>query len=237
MFLRSGRKRSALGNFVRGVEASFPIVLGYLPVAVAFGISAAGAGMSTGESVLVSALIFAGASQFSFVGLIGAGTPIAIATVTSLALNLRHILYGPLVARFLSRPRLHHALPLAFGLTDEVFATALVRLEKIDSSARMFWLLGLEAGAYLSWVAGTFAGAAGGELLLLASPSFAPLMSFALPALFAALLLPLLRGDTLYAAVTGAAIALTAFLLGFTAMGVLFAGILGPLFAIAVRRR
>ncbi|WP_456475308.1 AzlC family ABC transporter permease [Candidatus Pyrohabitans sp.] len=219
-----------------GITSSLPIMLGYLPVAMAFGISAAGVGMNMVESVLISALIFAGASQFALVSLLAAGTSLAVATIAALALNLRHLLYGPLVASLLNPSKPIHAAPLAFGLTDEVFATALVQLEKVDNDQREPWLLGLEAGAYFSWVGGTFIGAAGGEALLSLSPALAPVLSFALPALFMALLLPMLHGEATIAAIVGAGIALIMHSLGFTALGILFAGIAGPLLALALRR-
>ena len=118
-----------------GVASSFPIVLGYLPVAVAFGISAAGVGMSTGESVLISALIFAGASQFALVGMLAAGAPLAVASAAALALNLRHLLYGPLIAPLLNPAGRIYAVLLAFGMTDEVFATALAKLKRLSGRA------------------------------------------------------------------------------------------------------
>ncbi len=218
-----------------GVASSFPIVLGYLPVAVAFGISAAGVGMSTGESVLISALIFAGASQFALVGMLAAGAPLAVASAAALALNLRHLLYGPLIAPLLNPAGRIYAVPLAFGMTDEVFATALARLKEVERT-RASWLLGLEAGAYLAWVGGTFLGASSGEALLSLSPALAPVLSFALPALFLALLLPMLHGDGALAALAGGGVALVMHLLGFAAFGILGAGIAGPLFVLLLRR-
>ena len=223
--------------FFEGIAASLPIMVGYLPVAMAFGISAAGAGMSIGESVLASALIFAGASQFALVSLLVTGTHIAVATITALALNLRHVLYGPAVASLLPRRcKQNHILPIAFGLTDEVFATALVQLNKVNKDGRIFWLLGLEAGAYTAWVAGTFIGAVGGETLISIAPNFSPVLSFALPSLFMALLLPLLRGEATVAAIIGAGIALILHYFGFTAFGILLAGIAGPLLTLGLRR-
>jgi 4-azaleucine resistance transporter AzlC len=212
-------------------------MLGYLPVAIAFGISATGVGMSTPESVLFSALIFAGASQFALLSLLAAGTPLGVASTAALALNLRHILYGPLVAQRLGRVKLARAAPLAFGLTDEVFATALAQLEKVSADARAPWLLGLEAGAYLSWVGGTLLGAAGGEVLLSLSPALAPVLSFALPALFLALLLPMLKGEAVLAAAVGGGVAMIMHLQGQTAAGILGAGIAGVLTSLARRWR
>jgi 4-azaleucine resistance transporter AzlC len=224
-------------TFKKGFFASFPIILGYFPVAIAFGVSARGVGLSVVESVMISVLVFAGASQFALVSLLAAGTSAAMAAVASLMLNLRHLLYGLLLAPVLRRVKLSAAAPLAFGLTDEVFATAISQLERIPEEKRTLWLLGLEAGAYLSWVFGTLLGAAGTSILLAISPAFAPTLSFALPALFLVLLLPLLKGDAIVAALTGGLVALAFHLIGLTAFGILVAGILGPLVGFAFRRR
>ncbi|NOZ59254.1 MAG: AzlC family ABC transporter permease [Euryarchaeota archaeon] len=212
-------------------------MLGYLPIALAFGISATGVGMSLLESVLFSALIFAGASQFALLSLLAAGTPPGVASTAALALNLRHILYGPLVAQRLGRAGLSSTAIIAFGLTDEVFATALARLERVPGEARTLWLLGLEAGAYLTWVGGTLMGAAGGEALLSLSPDLAPVLSFALPALFLALLLPLLQGGAVLAAAAGGGVALIMHLHGQTAAGILGAGAAGVLISLLRRWR
>jgi len=45
-----------------GVRAALPIVLGYLPVGMAFGVLARKAGLSTFEVGLMSLLVYAGAS-------------------------------------------------------------------------------------------------------------------------------------------------------------------------------
>jgi len=222
--------------FFDGIITSFPIMIGYLPVAMVFGISAAGAGMSIEESVFISALIFAGASQFALISIISAGNNIAVATITALALNFRHLIYGPAVASFLKRrPKPTHVLPIAFGLTDEVFATAIAKLNRVDKDMQVYWLLGLETGAYVAWVGGTFIGAVGGDVLISIIPNFAPILYFALPALFMALLLPLLRGDATVSAIFGAAIALVMYYLGFTAFGILIAGIAAPMLTLCVR--
>jgi len=224
--------------FKKGLSASFPIFLGYLPVAIAFGISARGIGLSVIDSIMISALIFAGASQFALVSLLATGTSAAVASIAALMLNLRHILYGLLLAPLLKRVKFSTVAPLAFGLTDEVFATAISQLEKIPKEKRILWLLGLEVGAYLSWVFGTLLGAIGSSILLAISPTFAPTLSFALPALFLVLLLPLLQGATMFvAALTGGFVALIFHLAGLTAFGILAAGVIGPLLGFAFRRR
>jgi len=56
-----------------GAKAAAPIVLGYLPVGVAFGVLARRAGVAPSEVGLMSLLVYAGSSQFIAVELISEG--------------------------------------------------------------------------------------------------------------------------------------------------------------------
>ena len=60
-------------GFPEGLHASFPIVVGYLPAAVAFGVAARGADLGIAETVAMSLIVFSGASQFALAGLLAAG--------------------------------------------------------------------------------------------------------------------------------------------------------------------
>ncbi|WP_324715836.1 AzlC family ABC transporter permease [Carboxydochorda subterranea] len=212
--------------------------MGYVPAAVAFGAAARQAGLSVQESVAMSLLVYAGASQFALAGMIGAGVPGVAAAVTALVLNLRHVLYGPALAPWLSRLSRPAAALAAFGLTDEVFAVASGILPRTPASGA--WLFGLEVAAYGSWVLGTWMGAAGGQAAATLLPSVAPAMNFALPALFVALLVSLVAPRKELgmpaSAFVGGAVALAAWLLGRGRWGVLTAGVVGPLAGLAVAR-
>ena len=226
---------SSLRAWACGVQSSFPIVLGYLPVALAFGIVSREAGLSSVEAFLMSVVVFAGASQFALVGLLSQGTTAPIVLLTAVALNLRHMMYGPLLASFLKHSSPGRLSVVAFGLTDEVFATALAQLDRQPASVRSLWLLGLEMGAYAAWTGGTLAGALGGEALVGAFPAVSSALSMALPALFLVLLLPMLEGEVVVAALAAAVVAVVARLADHAALGLLAAGIVGPLAAILTR--
>ena len=141
--------RSDLGGFAGGLIASLSIAAGYVPIAISFGLVAVQAGLSPLNAVLVSALIFAGASQFVLVSLLTSGAGFFAALATLLLMNARHIFYGPALSRKLprTRSRLPRAL-LALGLTDEVFAMSLARLDQVQEHRREAWHLGLQIGAY-----------------------------------------------------------------------------------------
>lgn len=194
-------------GFAAGLGDSVSLMLGYFPIALSFGLLAVGHGLTPLQSLLVSAAVYAGASQFALVSLLAAGAaPLSVVGAVA-AMNLRHLFYGPaLLSRLPGDGRSLPRFLLAFGLTDEVFALASARLGPLHGET---WLLGVQAGAYGAWLAGTVAGAvlagwAGGDW-----PQVQAALGFVLPALFLALLLPLLRPASLLPLAVSAAVALS----------------------------
>jgi len=179
-------------SFRAGLVTSLPLILGYLPIAFSFGVAATRAGLTVPEAFALSLIIYAGAAQFLALALIAAGAPLAVAAFTLIAMNLRHVLYGPaLVKRVGPGTRLRHAWAWAFGLTDEVFGAALGALARGRRFDEPF-MFGLAIGAYSAWLAGTLAGAFAGGGALQAYPALSAGLGFMLPALFLALLLSIL---------------------------------------------
>lgn len=173
-------------DYWTGIKAAAPIMVGYLPVAIAFGVGGIAAGFQPWQVMMMSAVIYAGASQFVLLASFATGTPWLWVVGLCALMNARHLLYGPLLAGWLP-PGRRFRLSFAAGLTDEVFATALNRLKHVDIEQRSVWLYGVALGAYFSWLLGTAIGAYTGGQLEKASPLLAQAMQFSLPALFLAL--------------------------------------------------
>ncbi len=213
--------------FFSGLAAALPIATGYFPVAITFGIVTVNSGLLLLDAVIASALVFAGAAQFMAIGMYGTAATAGAATAVSVAaplgpaaivqivvagslLNLRHLLMSSLVAHNLAvrspAPGPATRSLVAFGLTDEVFSVAGLRITAGERLSPAY-LLGLELGAYAAWVGGTAVGATLGDVL---PPILRTAMGFALYALFAALLAGQIRagrtGPLLLAAGTAAAV-------------------------------
>jgi 4-azaleucine resistance transporter AzlC len=199
-----------MSAFLRGLTASISIAVGYVPVAISFGLSAIFTGLSAPMAVLVSVLVYAGASQFILLTLVAGGSsPAAIVGIVAL-MNLRHVFYGPALAPRLADGRLPR-LAMAWGLTDEVFATAVSKLGDQAPVDREHWYLGLQVGAYASWVGGTAVGAYFGQDWVRDSELLMQALAFVLPALFFALLLEIrstVNAGVLWAAAAGALLGL-----------------------------
>ncbi|MFM7443590.1 MAG: AzlC family ABC transporter permease, partial [Tabrizicola sp.] len=86
-------------TFLRGLAASLPIVMGYLPISFSFCVAATRAEFSATEAFALSLIIYAGASQFLALALLSSGAPVLVSAFTLIAMNLRHVLYGPALLR------------------------------------------------------------------------------------------------------------------------------------------
>ncbi len=169
-------------QFKEGVRAAFPIVLGYLPVGVAFGVLARKAGLTTFEVGLMSLLVYAGASQFIAIEMISKSIswfPIVIATFF---LNLRHLLMSSTLSLYFKKNRSRTLCLLSAQLTDESFAVAMSNTSKVSN--RPSYLFGLQITSQLAWIAGSVGGALFGKLIDHKEYG----IPFALPSLFICLL-------------------------------------------------
>lgn len=168
--------------FIQGCQSAIPITLGYVPVGIAFGLACVLAGMPSWVAIAMSVFIYAGASQFLLLASITSGASIGAVIGLCALLDSRHLLYAPLIKRHLKRGQnITLSAPL---ITDEVFATALARLDDVERQTPWFW--GVSLVAWLSWWGSTALGVFGGQVLL-SYPLMSQVMNFAFVALFVSL--------------------------------------------------
>ncbi|MFM2389680.1 MAG: hypothetical protein RLZZ437_1235, partial [Pseudomonadota bacterium] len=123
-----------------GLLAALPIALGYLPIAFSFGVAATRAGLSEAEAVMLSVVIYAGAAQFLAVALVTSGASLVVSAMTLIAMNLRHVLYGPALLKAAGGQQVRTVWGWGFGLTDEVFGAALGHMARGGVfSERFMW--------------------------------------------------------------------------------------------------
>lgn len=148
--------------FVKGLWHGIPIALGYLSVSFGFGILAVRSGLSVGTTVLISATNLTSAGQAAGVGIIVAGGTYVEMVLTQLVINIRYALMGLSLSQKLDTTfHTPQRLLAAFGITDEIFAVASSQKGKITAR----YLFGLILISFLGWTAGTFFGAAAGQIL------------------------------------------------------------------------
>ncbi|MFB6562556.1 AzlC family ABC transporter permease [Streptomyces sp. NPDC058682] len=178
----------------------------------AFGVTAAGAGISTLQACVLSLLVFTGASQFALVGALAAGGNPFTAAAGAFFLGTRNAFYGLRLSQLLKLPRPVRPLA-AHWVIDETTAVALAQPDR--KSARLgFTVTGLTL--YVLWNLTTLLGALGAEAI---GDTRAWGLDAAGPAVFLALLAPMLKTST------ERAVAALALVLGLGFLPVLPAGV------------
>lgn len=152
------------GAFMLGVRQSLPVVVAAMPFGILFGTLAVENGFTTFEAVLMSATIYAGASQMVGLDLFGARIAPWLVVFSIFAVNFRHVLYSATIGRQLS-----HWTPLQrvvgfFFLVDPQFAEAEQRVEK-GHGLSFAWYMGLGLPIYICWVNEAWIGALFGRLI------------------------------------------------------------------------
>jgi 4-azaleucine resistance transporter AzlC len=186
-----------------GLNNGIPIALGYLPVAVTFGILGSQAGLSAAAVTGMSAWVYAGASQFLAVKMIASGVGFFEIILATLILNFRHFLMSTVLSRKIEVPKAGAAV-LSYWVTDETFVVASVHARPEGLTALGFFVMAVTA--YLAWLSGTFIG---GMFAKAIPVRIVDGMGIGLYALFIALLVPSARKHWQYALVAAAS-ALTA---------------------------
>ena len=169
-------------GFREGVKSALPIVLGYLPVGITFGVLARKAGLTSFEVGSMSLFVYAGASQFLAIEMVSKGIAGISIVIATFFINLRHLLMSSNLSLYFQNTRLPILGLLSAQMTDESYAVAISKLPEIKN--RPPYLFGLQVTSQVAWVGGSVAGA-----------FFSPLakstewgLPFALPALFICLL-------------------------------------------------
>jgi 4-azaleucine resistance transporter AzlC len=166
-----------------GIITGLPIVLGYFPVAMAFGLLSKTVNLSLLDTFLFSSFVFAGASQFMALDLIKAGIATGNIVLATFLLNLRHLMMSASLAVRLKATKKRWLLFIAFGITDETFSVASLQNGKLSVP----FLLALQGISYSAWVSGTVAGYLAGAVLPVAVQNS---LGIGLYAMFTAILVP-----------------------------------------------
>lgn len=166
-----------------GVKDALPIILGYLPIGIAYGMLAVNKGLTPLQTTAMSAFVFAGSAQLVSIEMIAAGAAVAAIVFMTFLVNLRHLLLSASLSLHLRNLPLYYYPFLGFLITDESFSVAMSKIESQKNKQRYF--LGLGFTAYLGWVFSSAIGAFLTEFIDLGSGGA---LDFVLPAMFVVLL-------------------------------------------------
>lgn len=192
-------------EFVAGMRAILPLLIGSVPFAIIFGAVAVASGISPLTAAAMSAIVFAGSAQFVGIGMVTAGASTWVIVLTTLIVNLRHVLYAATLAPHLKHLSQRWLFPLGFLLTDESFVVAIQRYNRDDGSPLKHWYhFGTAASLYVNWQFFTWVGLWAGRAI----PNPAAWgLDFAFPATFIGMLIPLIVSRSIIACVVCAGLA------------------------------
>lgn len=210
-------------NFLAGVRAEIPLLIGVFPFGMIYGALALNAGLSSTAAQMMSSIVFAGSAQFITAQLVHEAAPGLVIVLTIAVVNLRHMLYSASLAPYLAALPTRWKMLLSYLLTDEAYAPTILHYEKEGLTPYAHWFLfGAGFSLWFTWQIST----ALGIFLGTAIPESWSL-DFALPLTFIAMVVPVLKNQpAIAAALSAGTVALVAFSLPYK-LGLILAALVG----------
>ncbi|MGG5809859.1 AzlC family ABC transporter permease [Falsiroseomonas sp. CW058] len=187
--MAAGRVTFTAAGVRRGAVESLPLWIGMVPFGLVIGVLADAKGLSFAETVLMSAVVYAGAAQLLALELWTDPAPVLAAVVAAAVVNIRMAPQGAALAPWLDRLRGIRLWGTLATLVDHSFAMSVQDQRAGGRDAG--YLLGVGGGLWVSWVAFTAAGHLAGSVVRV--PPGHPLF-FASVAAFLSILVGLWRG-------------------------------------------
>ena len=213
-------------EFLLGMRDTIPMLIGAVPFGIVYGTLAVSSGLSVAATLTMSLLVFAGSAQFVAASLVASGTGLTVILLTTLIINLRHMLYSASLLPFVRHLPQRWRIGLAFWLTDESFAVVHRHylLDDAPLEHKHWYFLGSCLAMYSLWLTCTLVGVVLGQAL----PSLGDWgLDFAMVATFIGIVVPLLRNQPMIvAALVASVVALAAHGLPYK-LGLLLAALLG----------
>ncbi|OJU00703.1 MAG: branched-chain amino acid ABC transporter permease [Rhizobium sp. 63-7] len=180
----------ALADIAAGARRIAPLIVAVIPIGMVYGAVAATKGLSPLETVLMSALVFAGGSQFVALDIWTHPASWVSLGFAALLVNVRHVLMsaslGTKLQAFSGPQKVFSMLFLA----DEIWAMSEFRAR--ETVLKPLWYLGLVLPFYCAWVLSGLAGSLLGAFI--GDPALIGL-DFAFPAVFIVLVMGFWKGS------------------------------------------
>lgn len=193
-------------SFVKGMVRVSPLMLGVIPFGMICGANAIDAGLSPADAVMMSVVVFAGASQLAVTQLMAMDASWTVMLITGVVINLRMLMYSASLSRYLGTSPMYGRMGIAYLLTDQAYATSLQEFgsgSKEETHQAMFYF----GVALLMWIAFVGATGAGAVLGAVIPPEWD--LGFSVPLTFLAMLMSSMkRPDNRKAAVIAGVCAL-----------------------------
>ena len=176
-------------EYSAGLRRGLPVGMGYFSVSFGFGAMAVSQGVRAWEAALISLTNLTSAGQFAGLTVIVAAAGLWELVLTQLIINSRYALMSLAMGQRMGQEiGLLPRLVIAFFNTDEIFALAMARQEKLTVP----YLLGLATLPILGWTIGTLCGGLAGSVLPAAIGTALGVMLYGM---FVAIVVPAAKTD------------------------------------------
>jgi 4-azaleucine resistance transporter AzlC len=166
------------------------------------GVAMVAAGMPYYLAMLMSILVYAGNSQLAALQLVTSGTPLAIAILAALVINLRFSIYSLSIAPHLAAASPRWRPLLSYLLTDNGYAITLRGYERaLGAGDKVWYYFGSCAAIWITWQIGTLTG-----VLLGARIPSAWHLEFSIVLTFLGIVAPTIRDRAIAAAACAAGV-------------------------------
>ncbi len=175
----------------QGFVSGLPFLLVVGPFGLLFGVAATEAGLDLIQTMSMTILVVAGASQFAAVQLLQDNAPLLVVVFTGLAVNLRLAMYSASIAPHLGSLPVWQRATASYMLVDQSYAASVLHYEsqpQMTPQQKLRFFFGVITPIWPVWVGSTYLGVVAGAAI---PPQYA--LDFAVPITFISLVAPALR--------------------------------------------
>jgi len=182
------------------------VLLGIVPFGVITGVAMVASGIPPLVALLMSLIVFAGASMVASAQLLASAAPAALIILTTLIINLRFMMYSASLRLHFAEAPLRWRVAIAYLIADNVYGLLLSRFsEHPKDEGKLEYFMGAGIVVWAAWQVAVLGG-----ILIGAGVPASWRLEFAAPLAFIAMTIPHLRDRAMIAAALAAGIAVIA---------------------------
>jgi len=182
------------------------VLLGIVPFGVITGVAMVASGIPPLVAMLMSLIVFAGASMVASAQLLASAAPAALIVLTTLIINLRFMMYSASLRVHFADAPLRWRIAIAYLTADNVYGLLLGRFsEHPQDAGKLEYFIGAGIVVWAAWQVAVLGG-----ILIGAGVPASWRLEFAAPLAFIAMTIPHLRDRAMIAAALAAGVAVIA---------------------------
>jgi len=182
------------------------VLLGIVPFGVITGVAMVASGIPPLVAMLMSLIVFAGASMVASAQLLASAAPAALIVLTTLIINLRFMMYSASLRVHFADAPLRWRIAIAYLTADNVYGLLLGRFsEHPQDEGKLEYFIGAGIVVWAAWQVAVLGG-----ILIGAGVPASWRLEFAAPLAFIAMTIPHLRDRAMIAAALAAGAAVIA---------------------------